>query len=36
MFELTMNDKTYYYVDGFYYTIDTIPIINLFDTIIYD
>lgn len=36
MYELIMNGVTYYIVDGFIYTLDTIPIINLFDTIIYD
>ena len=33
MFELTINGNTLYYLDGYYYSLDTIPIINLFDSI---
>ena len=33
MYELIMNGNTYYVVDGFIYTIDTIVIEDLFNNI---
>ena len=34
MFELiTINGKDIYYVDGYFYSLDTIPIINIFDSV---
>ena len=33
MFELNINGETLYFINGYYYTIDTIPLVNLFDNV---
>ena len=33
MYELIINNKTYYVLDGYLYTIDTLPIECIFDNI---